>query len=203
VTDSLLIGDRSLSEVVAAATEGGVKVIQYRDKKATTRQMVERASKLAQICHQSGAYLLINDRLDVALAVDADGVHVGQDDMPASLARKLLGPEKLLGVTVHNEEEMRRAEAEGADHLSVAPVFATSTKPDHQTPLGIEGVKTLVRATGLPVVAIGGINSSNASEVVRTGVEGICVVSAVMAAPDPKKAAQELCQIAKEAKSRL
>lgn len=195
VTDSRLAGDRSLSEVVGAAIRGGAGVIQYREKKASTRNMVETAKVLAELCRRAGACFLVNDRLDVALAVDADGVHVGQDDMPVPLARKLLGPDKLLGVTVHNEEEIRRAEEEGADYLSIAPVFATSTKPDHQKPLGVEGVRNLVRKTRLPVVAIAGIGPSNAADVIRAGVQGICVVSAIIAATDPEWAARELREI--------
>lgn len=192
VTDSELAGGRSLEEIVRAALEGGVGVVQYREKSASTRAMVEQASILARLCREKGACFLVNDRLDVALAVDADGVHLGQDDMPPFTARKLLGPGKLVGVTVHNEEEIAAAESRGADHLSLAPVFATSTKKDHQAPLGTEGLRKLVEQCRLPTVAIAGINASNASRVMAAGVGGICVASAVVGAEDPRRAAQEL-----------
>jgi thiamine-phosphate pyrophosphorylase len=192
VTDPVLISDRVLPRVVEAAIRGGVRMVQYRDKDASTRAMVAMAAELAAVCRQMGACFLVNDRLDVALAVNADGVHVGQDDMPVAMARRLLGPEKLLGVSVHNEAEIRQAERDGADHVSLSPVFSTSTKPDHQPPLGVAGVRTLSRLASVPVIAIGGIHEGNAAEVVRAGARGICVVSAIIAAPDPEAAARRL-----------
>jgi thiamine-phosphate pyrophosphorylase len=195
VTDPALVGHRKLTEVVAAAIRGGVRVVQYRDKHASTREMVAMAAELAALCRRMGAWFLVNDRLDVALAVDAAGVHVGQDDMPVATARRLLGPEKLLGVSVHNEAEIRQAELDGADHVSLSPIFATPTKPDHQAPLGLEGVRTLSRFARVPVIAIGGIHTGNAAEVIRAGARGICVVSAIIAAPDPERAARQLKQL--------
>jgi thiamine-phosphate pyrophosphorylase len=192
VTDPLLVGGRPLTEVVAAAVRGGVRVVQYRDKEASTREMVVMAAELAAVCRRMGAWFLVNDRLDVALAVDAAGVHVGQDDMPVATARRLLGPDKLLGVSVHNEAEIRQAELDGADHVSLSPIFATPTKPDHQSPLGLEGVRRLSGLAHIPVIAIGGIHVGNAAEVIRAGARGICVVSAIIAAPDPELAAREL-----------
>ena len=201
VTDPHLSEGRSLLSIVQAAIKGGAGVVQYRDKNSGTRKMVERAKALCQVCHQSGACFLVNDRVDVALAVDADGVHVGQDDMPINIARALLGPDKLIGITVHNAEEIKAAEEEGVDYLSLAPVFATSTKPDHQTPLGPEGVRILTAKSSMPFLAIGGINHSNAAVVVRAGVEGICVVSAVLSAEDPEPAARELYNLVRATKS--
>jgi thiamine-phosphate pyrophosphorylase len=201
VTDSRMADRRGLVEIVAAAVRGGAGVVQYREKNASTRHMVETASKLVQACREKGVPFLVNDRIDVALAVDADGVHLGQDDMPVPLARRLLVPDRLLGVTVHDQGELRRAEEEGADHLSVAPAFATGTKPDHQTPLGVEGVRRLVGCARLPVVVIAGINASNAADVIETGVDGICVASAIMAASDPEGAARELLGIVRRAKA--
>jgi thiamine-phosphate pyrophosphorylase len=191
-TDAQLAGDRPLVDVVAAAICGGARVVQYRDKTASTRTMVARAGALAELCRRMRAVFLVNDRVDVALAVDADGVHVGQEDMPVALARKLLGPNKLLGVSVHSAVEIQRAEQEGADHVSLSPVFATPTKPDHQTPLGLEGVRALAAVSRLPVVAIGGIQLHNAAQVIAAGARGICVVSAIIAAPDPEQAARTL-----------
>jgi thiamine-phosphate pyrophosphorylase len=199
-TDAELVGERPLVDVVAAAIRGGTRMVQYRDKKASTRSMVERARALAELCRKMGAVFLVNDRVDVALAVAADGVHVGQEDMPVALARKLLGPDKLLGVSVHSAAEIHRAEQEGADHVSLSPVFATPTKPDHQTPLGLEGVRALAAVSRVPVVAIGGIQLHNAAQVIAAGARGICVVSAIIAAPDPEQAARRLRQIMEAAR---
>jgi thiamine-phosphate pyrophosphorylase len=192
VTDPDLVGDRPLLEVVAAAIRGGVSIVQYRDKQAHTRAMVQTAGALVQLCRQMGVRLLVNDRVDVALAVDADGVHVGQEDMPVALARKLLGPDRLLGVSVHNAAEVRQAEQDGADHLSVSPVFATPTKPGHRPPLGLDGVRALSAMSRLPLIAIGGIQLNNAAQVISAGARGICVVSAIVAAADPEPAARSL-----------
>ncbi|HAA03755.1 MAG TPA: thiamine phosphate synthase [Syntrophobacteraceae bacterium] len=200
VTDPVLVGPRSLIEVVAAAIRGGVTMVQYRDKNASTRVMAETASGLVSLCHRMGAMFVVNDRIDVALAVDADGVHLGQDDMPVATARRLLGPNKLLGVSVHNRDEIRQAEHDGADHVSLSPVFATATKADHQPPLDLEGVRTLSRTSHLPVIAIGGIHAGNAADVIRAGARGICVVSAIISAPDPERAALDLCRTVAEAR---
>ncbi len=202
VTDPRLSERSSLPLTVEAAIKGGAGIVQYRDKEAGTRKMVETAKELCDVCHQLGACFLVNDRVDVALAVGADGVHVGQDDMPVDIARKLLGKDKLIGVTVHNAEEIMKAEKEEADYLSLAPVYATPTKLDHQTPLGPEGVRTLSAQAHIPVVAIGGIDHSNVAEVVRSGVQGICVVSAILSAEDQLSAARELYNLVKAAKNR-
>jgi len=203
VTDSRLVGQRSLAEVVAAVIRGGAKVIQYREKNLDTRPMVETAELLRRVCRQLGAVFLVNDRLDVALAVDADGVHLGQNDMPVRIARRLLGKEKLLGVSVQDARAMDEALNEGADYLSLSPVFATSTKPDHEEPLGLERVRALAGRSPLPVVAIGGINRSNVVDVMRAGVQGVCVISAVLNAPDPEQAAGELYCLARAAREAL
>lgn len=191
VTDSRFIsGGKNLLDVVEAAIRGGVTAVQYREKKASTKRMIEEAAELRGLCNARGVLFFVNDRVDVALAVEADGVHLGQDDMPLHLARKILGSRAIIGVTVHNDRERAAAEEGGADYLSFAPVFATPTKPDHQTPLGISGLKHLVEAATAPSVAIGGINLENAEEVYRTGVDGVCVVSAIMGAEDPELAAR-------------
>jgi thiamine-phosphate pyrophosphorylase len=203
VTGSRCVGRHSLLAIVEGSIRGGAGVIQYREKNLNTRQMVEAATALSALCRQKGVVFLINDRLDVALAVDAHGVHLGQSDMPVPQARKLLGPEKLLGVSVQDIETMDAAENAGADYLSFSPVFTTPTKPDHERPLGLERVRVLAGRTGLPTVAIGGINRTNAAEVMRAGVRGICVISAVMGAPDPEAAARELYQLAKAAREEV
>jgi len=200
VTDSRLVDEGSLPEVVAAAIRGGARLIQYREKQATTRRMIAVARALAEVCHQGGALFLVNDRLDVALAVAADGVHLGRQDMPVALARSLLGPERLIGVSVQAARAMAEAEREGADYLSLSPVFATPTKPDHEVPLGLEGGRALAGRSRLPVVAIGGSDRTNAAEVIRAGAHGVCVISAVLRAPDPEQAARELYRLAKAAR---
>ena len=201
VTDARLVGPRSLAEVIGAVIRGGAKVIQYREKDLTTLQMVNSAKILRQVCQQLGAVFLVNDRLDVALAVDADGVHLGQNDMPVGIARRLLGKEKLLGVSVQDAGAMDEAVSEGADYLSLSPVFATPTKPDHEEPLGLEKVRVLAGRSPLPVVAIGGIDATNVGAVMRAGAHGVCVISAVLGAPDPEQAARELYQLARAARA--
>jgi thiamine-phosphate pyrophosphorylase len=202
VTDESLSCGRSSIEVAEAALRGGISMLQYRAKSATTRGMVEEARALLVLCRSRGVPLLINDRADVAMAVDADGLHVGQDDLPAALARRLLGKGKLLGVSVGSPEEARRAIADGADYLGASPIFATPTKPDAPTPLGIDGMRALTAATRVPIVAIGGINAGNAAAIIAAGASGIAVVSAIVAARDVEAAARELREIVNGAKGR-
>ncbi|WP_448381819.1 thiamine phosphate synthase [Desulfosoma sp.] len=204
ITDAAVIGDRPLLHVVEAALRGGAGVLQYREKKKPTRRMVEEAAALAALCRRHRAVFIVNDRIDVALAVEADGVHLGQDDMPVDAARRLLGPRRLIGVTVHNLKEIEEAQRGGVDYISLAPVFATPTKPDHQTPMGVDGLKRLMEAVRCPAVAIGGINAQNIADVIRTGVDGVCVVSAVLGQDDPEEAARSLRRLMDEARrSRL
>lgn len=192
VTDRELAGGRSLVEVVRAAIAGGATLVQLREKEATTREMLELAQGLLAITRPLGIPLIINDRVDVALAVDAEGVHVGQDDMPASIVRRLIGPNKILGVTASDPEEAHQAVADGADYLGCNAVFYTPTKPDTGEPLGIEGLQDLVEAVSIPVVAIGGIKAENAGEVIRAGAAGVAVISTIMAAEDPQETARAL-----------
>ena len=200
ITDAAVIGNRPLPHVVEAAMRGGAGVLQYREKKKPTRRMVQEAAALAALCRRYRAVFIVNDRIDVALAVEADGVHLGQDDMPVDVARRLLGPRRLIGVTVHNLEEIEEAQRSGADYISLAPVFATPTKPDHQTPMGVDGLKRLMEAVRCPAVAIGGINAQNVADVIRTGVVGVCVVSAVLGQDDPEEAARTLRRLMDEAR---
>jgi thiamine-phosphate pyrophosphorylase len=201
VTDRRLSGGRSLEHVVQAAIAGGVTTVQLREKDITTREFVALARTLREITREAGVTFIVNDRVDVALAAEADGVHVGQDDMPAALARRLIGPDRILGVTAASEAEARRAQAEGADYVGCNAVFATPTKTDTGPPLGLEGLRRLVQAVTVPVVAIGGINVGNAAEVMACGVAGIAVVSALMTAPDVTAAARQLRAIAEAARA--
>jgi len=192
VTDAGLSRGRSHLSVVEAAIRGGVTIVQYREKSASTRRMIEEATELRRLCRTAGIPLIVNDRLDVALAVDADGVHVGQDDMPASRARRLLGRKQILGVSAGSIEEARKAVDDGADYIGASPVFSTPTKPDAPPPLGIEGLRRMTQAVKIPVVAIGGITEGNAVTIMEAGAAGIAVVSAIVGAEDVEAAARAL-----------
>ena len=180
ITDSKLSRAGNLSDVQQAVA-CGVEVIQYRNKNAETRQMYEEAVRLREICRDSGSIFLINDRIDIALAAEADGVHLGQSDMPCLAARNLLGPERIIGATVHNLAEALQAESMGADYLGVSPIFQTATKPDAGKPAGIRLIEELRSHVDIPLIAIGGINHCNAGEVVRAGADGLCAISCVVA----------------------
>jgi len=184
VTDPELSLGRPEEEIVRRAVSAGVTMVQYRDKNAPTKHMVEKTRILKGICHEKGIPLIVNDRLDVALAGGADGVHLGQDDMDLADARHILGPEFIIGVSVTTAEEVKRAESEGADYLAANGVFHTPTKPELEGSLGIEGVSALARLSSLPLVAIGGINADNAGDIVKAGAEGVAVVSFIMCAED-------------------
>ncbi len=201
VTDAKLSRGRSHLEVIRAAIAGGATVIQYREKEGTTRQLVEEAQALRELTRQMGVLFIVNDRVDVALAVDADGVHVGQDDMPAPIVRKLMGPGKIVGVSVDNLEQALQAEQDGADYLGAGPIFATPTKPDAAPPIGVDGLAEICRRVSIPVVAIGGLNAENAAEVIRAGAAGVAVVSAVVAAPDVEAAARRLWEVVDAARA--
>jgi thiamine-phosphate pyrophosphorylase len=182
VTDAALSRAGNAADVRCAAA-AGVGVMQYRAKTGTTRRLCEEAAALRALA--GGALFLVNDRADVALAVGADGVHVGQDDLPCPVARSLLGPGKVVGVSVGSVEEARRAEAEGADYVGVSPVFSTRTKLDAGEGRGLEVLRAVRRAVSIPVVAIGGIDLGNAPSVVAAGAHAVCAISAVVAAADP------------------
>ncbi len=184
ITDASLSRSGNLSDV-KAALDAGVSVIQYRNKTGSSRELYEEAKMLREICR--GALFLINDRADIALAVSADGIHIGQSDLPLAVARRILGKEKVIGVTVHNAEEARDAEEGGADYLGLSPIFETSTKKDAGKPCGVEMIRKVKKAVKIPVVAIGGINLENAGEVVSAGADALCAISNVVAAEDVRK----------------
>jgi thiamine-phosphate pyrophosphorylase len=174
-------------------------MIQYREKNASTRRMIEEATVLCRLCREANVAFIVNDRLDVALAVHADGLHVGQDDMPASVARRLLGRKKILGVSAGTVEEARRAVDDGADYIGASPIFCTPTKPDAPPPLGIDELQRMTKAVAVPVVAIGGITRDNAASMMRAGAAGVAVVSAIVASNDVQAAARELRAIVEKA----
>ncbi|WP_461865960.1 thiamine phosphate synthase [Thermococcus sp.] len=188
-----VITDRRLRnevETVEAALKGGATAIQLRLKNASTREMIQIGNKLRKLTAEYGALFFVDDRLDVALAVDADGVQLGPDDMPVSMAREL-APNLIIGASVYSFEEALRAEKDGADYLGAGAVFPTVTKKDARV-LGLDGLRKVVKSVNIPVVAIGGITHENVRDVLKTGVDGIAVISAVVGAPDVRRASEEL-----------
>lgn len=198
LTDQAGSRGRTTLSVAAAALDGGATVIQLRAKTASTRTLIEEGLALRRLTRERGALLIVNDRIDVALAIEADGGHVGQDDMPASLARRLLGPERLLGVSAATLEEATAAASAGADYLGIGPIFATATKADAGPATGISLLAEIARCLSLPLVAIGGINAGNAAQAIQAGAAGIAVISAVVGAEDIAAAAQSLRSVVEE-----
>lgn len=189
VTDRGLSCGRSLVEVVSEAVAGGVTCVQLREKNCSTRQFVEEGLALQKILIPQNIPLIVNDRVDVAMAVGASGVHLGQDDMKIEDARRILGPGYIIGISVESIGDAKQATAAGADYLGVSPVFATPTKTDTAPPLGLEGLKAIRLEVDLPLVAIGGIKSDNCAAVIAAGADGLAVVSALVSAPSPRQAA--------------
>jgi thiamine-phosphate pyrophosphorylase len=194
VTDRGLSRGRSTLEVVQASVYGGVSVVQLREKDLPTRRFYEEGLKIREFLKSHGVPLIINDRIDLALALDADGVHVGQDDMPVRIARRILGPDKILGLSLNEPEQIDRAALEHADYLAVSPVFHTATKEDITSPWGLEGVSEARLRTELPLVGIGSMNHENARAVIKAGADCIAVVSAIVSADDPQRAARRLLE---------
>ena len=192
VTDQASIGSRTLADVVAAAVQGGVTCVQLREKQLGTRDFLVQAMALKALLEPLAIPLVINDRIDVALACGAQGVHLGQSDMPVAVARRMLPSHVFIGWSVETMEDVERSAQLPVDYLGVSPIYATPTKTDTLVPWGLEGLREVRRATALPVVAIGGIHTGNARDVLSAGADGLAVVSAVCAAPDPLAAARAL-----------
>ena len=194
VTDRSLARGRPSSDVVREAVAGGVTCVQLREKNCGTREFMEEARAVRAATRALGVPLIVNDRVDVALAIGADGVHLGQQDMAIADARRLGPPGWIIGVSAETVADAVRAEKEGADYIGVSPVFATPTKTDAAPPLGLSGLRQMRAATKIPLVAIGGIHAGNARDVIRAGADGLAVVSAIVAADDPRAAATQLRQ---------
>ncbi|WP_447471453.1 thiamine phosphate synthase [Vibrio harveyi] len=182
----------TLKRVVRKAVEGGVTMVQVREKHGDARAFIERAQAVKDILKDTDVPLIVNDRVDVALAVDADGVHLGQSDMPAIIARELIGPNKILGLSIENEEQLAEADSLPIDYIGLSAIFATPTKTNTKKHWGIDGLKMALETTSLPIVAIGGINESNIPQLSATGVHGLALVSAICHADDPKTASEYL-----------
>ena len=201
VTDRGLAKGRSTLEIVKAAVEGGITCVQLREKDCSTLEFIRQAFEIKDFLKARGVPLIINDRVDVAQAVEADGVHLGQTDMPLEIAKKILGGSMIIGISAESLKDALEAEKGGADYLGVSPIYATPTKTDTAPPLGLAGLRTIRKAVKLPLVAIGGLNRDNAAAVIRSGGDGVAVVSAIVAAGDPAGAARNLKQIIDEAKN--
>ena len=195
VTDRGLAGGRDISWIVREAVAGGVTMVQLREKDCSTAEFVTLAKELKAALQPLGVPLIINDRIDVALAVDADGVHIGQSDMPYKTARALLGKNKIIGLSVETMEEVIAANALDVDYIGISPVYATPTKTDTLTPFGLEGIEQVMQLSRHRCVALGGMNRDTIGEVIARGVEGVAVVSAIVAAESPRAASAELANI--------
>lgn len=195
VTDRALCGGRSLEDVVQQVVRGGASCVQLREKDISTRDFVDEASNIKKLLSPFDIPLIINDRLDVALAVGAHGVHVGQNDMPYAIARKLMGPKAIIGVSVETWDDVEVAEELDCDYIGVSPIFETPTKTDTKGAWGLDGLKKIREYSRHKLVAIGGINERNAAEVVAAGADSIAVVSALCSAENPCEAARGLAGI--------
>lgn len=181
-------------ETIKAAIEGGVTICQLREKTADTGKFYDLALKVKEITDSYNIPLIINDRIDIMLAVNAAGLHIGQDDMPCDVARKIIGDDKIIGVSATTKEELKKAIADGADYIGAGAIYPTKTKDDASS-ITKEQLKELVDYSNIPIVAIGGINQTNAKDLVDIGIAGISVVSAIMESDNPKKTSQKLKRI--------
>jgi thiamine-phosphate pyrophosphorylase len=195
VTDRGLCGKKPVEEVVEQAVKGGASYVQLREKEISTHAFVEEAIKIKKILRPYKVPLIINDRLDVALACGAEGVHIGQEDMPYEIARKLMGRKAIIGLSVETWEDVEISQTLDVDYIGVSPVFATPTKTDTKGAWGLEGLARIKAFSKHPLVAIGGINESNVKEVIRAGAPCVAIVSAICNAPDPDAAARRINEI--------
>ncbi len=200
VTDSSLLKGKDLLWTVEQAVLGGVSVVQLREKNASSQHFYLLARQLKKILDCHNIPLIINDRLDIALAVDASGVHLGQSDLPYAVARTLLGKNKIVGLSIENFSQCQNLPTSQIDYIGYSPVFATATKADTAQPLGLQGVEQIATQVDLPGVAIGGIDAQNAKSVIKAGAKGIAVVSAIISSDDPQTKARQLRQAVDDAK---
>lgn len=192
VTDEAACLGRDFYWVVEEAVKGGVTMVQLREKSLSTRAFIDRAKRLKSLLETYNVPLIINDRVDVALAVDADGVHIGQSDMPFQTAHRLLGEGKIIGLSAEKQSDLMEAEHWNLSYLALSPLFATPTKTDTETPWEMEGLQWARQHSRHPLVVIGGLHTGNAREAIMNGANGIAVVSAICSAPSPQEAAREL-----------
>lgn len=200
VLDPLLCADLGMVETTRAAVAGGATIVQLRDKHAPTAAMIETGRALKQILHGSNARLIVNDNVEAAIAIGADGLHIGQEDMNAAEARRLIGPDMILGLSVETEALASAIDAGIVDYAGVGPIFATPTKPDHKQPIGLDGLARIVGLCPVPTVAIGGLKAEHAANVLTAGADGLAVVSAICGTPDPQAATALIANAIKEAR---
>ena len=194
VTDTVYFNDDNIWNKMEAALRGGVTLVQYRDKTQESRILYERALKMKALCDKYNVPMLVDDRVDIAFAVGAAGVHVGQSDLPAEVARHMLGADAIIGVSAHNAEEALAAEAAGADYLGCGAVYPTGTKKDTSV-IGVEGLKAIRAVTKLPFVGIGGVTLANYRDVLNAGADGAAIVSAILSANDIESTVQKFVQL--------
>lgn len=200
VLDPQLCAGIGMVETARRAVEGGVTMVQLRDKHAGTAALVETGRALQQVLKQSGALLIINDDVEAALALSADGLHIGQEDMDAGKARRLIGPDMILGLSVETEILAAAVDSAITDYAGIGPVFATPTKPDHKQPIGFAGLSRLVSLCPVPSVAIGGLKAEHVEDVMKSGADGVAVVSAICGTPDSRASALLLSKAIAEAR---
>ncbi|MBI1936074.1 thiamine phosphate synthase [Candidatus Woesearchaeota archaeon] len=193
ITDSRLT-KKSVLEDVKAAIRAGVKIVQYREKEAPAGKMIKEAAEIRKLCKENNVLFLINDRIDIALAVGADGVHFGQDGIPYNYARNMLGENKIIGMSAHSAEDALNNEEMGADYTSIGPIFHTITKKDAKFPIGLEPVRQLKDKLKIPFVAIGGINEENIGEVLEAGARNIAIISAIVAKDNVEERARHFME---------
>jgi thiamine-phosphate pyrophosphorylase len=196
VTDDSITDDTAFFKILEDALKGGASIVQLREKSGNTRSFYNRALKAKTLCHAYRIPLIINDRIDIALAADADGVHIGQTDMPYSKARALLGATKIIGLSVSNTEQAIEAENLKVDYIGISPIFNTATKKSDLAPsLGIEGLKMIRPLFSKPMVCIGGIHQNNVADIIKNGANGVAVISAISKAKYPEKETKNLKEI--------
>ena len=200
IIDKRMIKDKSLFQAARGAIEGGATAIQLREKEPESRDLCNLASSLKKIAKKRKVLFIVNDRIDIAQAVDADGVHLGSEDLPVRVARKILGNNKIIGATVRNPSQALKAQKEGADYVSLGPIFSTRTKKNLPPPRGLKAITRIKKKVKIPLIVIGGINRYNVTSVIRAGADGVAVADAVVEAKNIRKAAQELLKQIKKAK---
>lgn len=200
VLDPLLCRDLGMVETTRAAVAGGATLVQLRDKEASTAAMIETGRALKQILHGTNVRLIVNDNVEAAIAIGADGLHIGQEDMKAVNARRMIGPDMILGLSVETEALASAIDADIVDYAGIGPVFATPTKPGHKQPIGFDGLASIVRLCPVPSVAIGGLKAEHAASVYSAAADGLAVVSAICGQPDPQAATTIIAKAIKEAR---
>lgn len=188
ILDPSVHPDRPLADILKASAEAGASIFQYRNKTVSMKDAYAEASALRKVASELGVVFIVNDRCDLALAVDADGVHLGQGDLPYGHARMIMGPDKLIGLSTHNRDQVKEAEKLRPDYIGFGPIFKPGSKQDHDPVVGIEGLRAVRALTTLPIFAIGGIILENVREVMQAGANGAAVISAIVKAPDVRRA---------------